>query len=266
LHTGPGLPGKVSQDMQDWDAAPRAFASNPSWIASEVPAATDLWAPDISYFGGQYHLYYSASSFGSNRSCIGHATRASLASGSWSDQGPVVCSRTSDNWNAIDPNAIVDREGKAYLAFGSFWDGIRMIELDENGEREGTALHAIASRGGGAIEAPVIVRRCGYYYLFVSFDRCCQGANSTYNIRYGRSSSVMGPYVDEDGDELLEGGGTLLLEGAGNVRGPGHNTVLFSGTRAFNVYHMYESPGGASRLRVAELVWDADGWPRSGGP
>jgi arabinan endo-1,5-alpha-L-arabinosidase len=270
LHTGPGLPGKTSSDLRSWSAASAVFGSgNPSWIATQVPGATDLWAPDLSRFGGQVHVYYSASTFGSNASCIGHATRASFASGSFVDQGPVICSNhgSDDDWNAIDPNLIVDQDGTPWLAFGSFWSGIKAVRLDQSGARADDEVHALASRGGGAIEAPYVVRRCGFYYLFVSFDRCCDGANSTYNIRVGRATEVLGPYLDREGKPMMEGGGTPLVQGAGRWHGPGHNAVLFTGDGAYNVFHAYDAQaGGASRLRVAELAWDADGWPVSGGP
>ncbi|WP_437923678.1 arabinan endo-1,5-alpha-L-arabinosidase [Sorangium sp. So ce291] len=266
--TGPRLPGKRSTDLLNWSGASSAFgAANPAWVARQVPGATDLWAPDLSYFGGKYHLYYSASTFGSQSSCIGHATRASMTSGSWADQGSVICSVRGDRYNAIDPNVIVDQAGTPWLVFGSFWDGIRAVQLDQNGARVGTQVHALASRGGGAIEAPFVVRRCGYYYLFVSFDRCCSGTESTYNIRVGRSANVLGPYVDRNGTPMLNGGGTVVVQGDGRWRGPGHNAVLFNGKSAYNVYHAYDAnEGGAPKLRVSELAWDDAGWPISGGP
>jgi arabinan endo-1,5-alpha-L-arabinosidase len=270
--TGNGVGAKTSMDLRSFQNAPAVFSANPSWIAESVPGATNLWAPDISHFGGSYHLYYSASTFGMNRSCIGHATREALDSGSFTDQGSVICSNVTtsgDDWNAIDPNAIVDQDGKAWLSFGSFWGGIKLIELDQEGNRVGDTLYSLAARprNDGALEAPFIVRRCGFYYLFVSFDTCCQGVNSTYNLRVGRSASVTGPYLDEAGTEMMEGGGTLLLEGGARWKGPGHNAVVFSGTRAYNVYHSYDAEAnGQSTLRIAELVWDADGWPISAGP
>jgi len=267
FQTGPRIYGKTSENLTQWDGTPSALgATNPAWVADRVPGATDLWAPDVSFFEGQYHLYYSASTFGSNTSCIGHATRPSLSSGSWSDQGPVVCSQSSDDYNAIDPNVIVDEAGTPWLAFGSFWDGIRAIQLTPEGARASDDLHELASRGGGAIEAPFIVRRCDYYYLFVSFDSCCKGADSTYNIRVGRSEDVLGPYVDRDGTPMLDGGGTLLVSGDATWKGPGHNAVIFSGNAAYNVYHAYAASDGAATLRISELVWDAEGWPISGGP
>lgn len=268
MQTGPRLPGKTSTNLLAWSGASSAFGStNPAWIAQQVPGATDLWAPDMSYFGGQYHLYYAASTFGSNTSCIGHATRASLATGSWADHGSVICSGSGNNYNAIDPNVIVDQAGTPWLVFGSFWDGIKAIQLDNNGARVGTTVNSLASRGGGAIEAPFVVRRCGYYYLFVSFDTCCQGVNSTYNIRVGRSQDVMGPYVDKAGTAMRSGGGTLVLQGAGRWHGPGGSGVLFSGTKAYNFYHAYDgNNNGAPTLRVSEIAWDSSGWPISGGP
>jgi arabinan endo-1,5-alpha-L-arabinosidase len=266
--TGNGIAAKVSPDLLAWQQQPAVFAETPAWFQESVPAYAlrSVWAPDVSFFGGLYHLYYSVSSFGSNGSCIGHATRAALGSGAWEDRGPVFCSVPNDNFNAIDPNVILDEAGTPWMAFGSFWDGIEMIRLDLAGARSGTERVSLASRGGGAIEGPFIVRRCGYYYLFVSFDRCCQGADSTYNIRVGRSNALLGPYADREGTLMLSGGGTLVLQGGGDWAAAGHNAVLFDGALAYNVYHAYPAAGGASQLRISELVWDAEGWPISGGP
>ena len=271
--TGNNIGAKTSNDLLSWQGASDVLTggTRPAWLAQQVPGVSNLWAPDISFFGGAYHLYYSASTFGKNRSCIGHLSRASLTSGSWADKGEAICSNVSDkvNYNAIDPNVVVDTNGTPWLSFGSFWGGIQLIKLKETGERDGTSLVNIASRpsAGGALEAPFIVRRCGYYYLFVSFDRCCQGASSTYNIRVGRSANVEGPYVDRTGKAMLEGGGTLVLQGGDRYKGPGHNAVIFSKNAAYNVYHSYDAnSNGASVLRIAELAFDGEGWPVSGGP
>ncbi|WP_437735763.1 arabinan endo-1,5-alpha-L-arabinosidase [Sorangium sp. So ce1335] len=273
FQTGDRLPMKTSSDLLNWQAAGRVFDARPAWLAEQVPGVEDLWAPDISRFGGAYHLYYSASTFGSNRSCIGHATKASLdAAEPWTDRGPAICSNTGatrDEWNAIDPNVAIDEEGTPWLAFGSFWSGLKMVKLTASGERADTELHALASRpdARGALEAPFIVRRCGFYYLFVSFDSCCRGVDSTYKMVVGRSTSITGPYVDREGKAMTAGGGTLLVQGDSRWKGPGHNAVLFSKDRAYNIYHAYNvERNGEPTLRISELAWDSDGWPRSGGP
>jgi arabinan endo-1,5-alpha-L-arabinosidase len=268
--TGDGIGAKTSSDLKAWQGAPAVFSANPAWIATEVPGATNLWAPDISFFGGQYHLYYAASTFGSNKSCIGHATRAALDAGSFADHGSVFCSNaggSKDDFNAIDPNVVLDTDGTPYLAFGSFWSGIKLIALAADGTRSGSELTALADRpsAGGALEGPFIVRRCGYFYLFVSWGACC-GDPWDYNIRVGRSAALKGPYVDKAGTALTKGGGTLLVEGNATVTAPGHNAVIFTGSSAYNVYHALNASHQNPVLRVAELAWDADGWPISAGP
>lgn len=271
FQTGRGIPTKRSTNLVEWRRGPGVFAANPAWIAQRVPGATDLWAPDISHFGGVFHLYYSASTFGSNRSCIGHATAASLEPGAFVDQGPIVCSNyggARDDWNAIDPNVVIDAAGTPWLSFGSFWSGLKLVRLNSAGVRADEVLLSIAGRPGGAgIEAPFIVRRGAHYYLFASFDACCRGVDSTYNVRVGRAADVRGPYVDRAGTAMTAGGGTPLLQGNTRYRGPGHNAVLVDGARAYDIHHAYDAEAnGAAVLRISELVWDADGWPVSGGP
>ena len=262
-----GLSAKTSPDLSSWKGAGGLFGA-PDWLKTAVPGVSNLWAPDISFFNGKYHLYYSGSTFGKNRSCIGHATRTSMTSGAWQDDGAAtICSNvgTTDNWNAIDPNLVLDVDGKPWLTFGSFWGGIELIPLDESGKRSGTTITGLATHGGG-IEAPFMVRRCGYYYLFVSWDKCCDGANSTYNIRVGRSTSITGPFEDKAGVQMSKGGGTLMTQGGGSWRGPGHEAVVFSGKKAYLMYHAYAASNGDSMLRVSELVWDSSGWPIPVGP
>jgi arabinan endo-1,5-alpha-L-arabinosidase len=272
FQTGPRLPTKTSSNLTSWSAGSAVFSANPAWITTQVPGAGDLWAPDISFFGGQFHLYYAASTFGSNHSCIGHATRASLDSGSWTDHGAVVCSNAGsarDDWNAIDPNVVLDGDGTPWLAFGSFWGGLKMVKLDATGARADTTLHAIAARpsAGGALEAPFVFERCGTYYLFMSWDKCCVGVDSTYNIRVGRATSVTGPYVDKAGVALMQGGGTLVTAGDSRWKGPGHNAIIVYGDRTYNVHHAYDAQNsGNPTLRITEVAWDADGWPVSAAP
>jgi arabinan endo-1,5-alpha-L-arabinosidase len=265
-----GLGSETSTNLTSWKSTGRPFAA-PSWLTSTISGVGDLWAPDISQFGGKYHLYYAGSTFGSNKSCIGHATSDSMAGAAWTDDGAAtICSNvgSKDDWNAIDPNVIVDTEGKPWLTLGSFWSGLKVIQLDDSGKRMGTTVTSIANRpnNGGALEAPFMVRRCGYYYLFMSWDTCCKGADSTYNIRVVRGTSVLGPFADKAGTAALQGGGTLIAEGNSSFAGPGGQSVMFTGEKAYLVYHAYAKPSGAITLRIAELVWDSDGWPLPVGP
>jgi arabinan endo-1,5-alpha-L-arabinosidase len=256
-----GIATKSSTNLTSWSSWPAGGGGKGG-----------AWAPDISYFGGLFHLYYAVSSFGSNESCMGQATRAALDTGTWTDKGNVLCSNmgtTKDNWNAIDPNIIVDDAGIPWMDFGSFWGGIKMVKLNMDGSRADTELHDLASGpSGGAVEGPFIFKRCGFYYLFVSFGSCCS-APYNYTIRVGRSATVLGPYVDKDGKAMMSGGGTLLVQGNSSWSAPGHNAVIVYDNRTYNVYHALAAPSGqngVATLRIAEIVWDGNGWPVSGGP
>jgi arabinan endo-1,5-alpha-L-arabinosidase len=272
------IPIRTSSDMRIWKASGFVFESLPSWAGTEIPMARNAWAPDISFFNGKYHLYYSVSSFGSRNSAIGLATSPTLDAGSpsyrWTDEGMVIRSyQDKDDWNAIDPNLVLDGD-TAWLAWGSFWGGIKMRRIDRaTGKLSAadTTLHSLSSRSreqpiGGSVEAPFIVRHDDYWYLFVSFDRCCRGAQSTYNVVVGRSREVTGPYVDKRGKAMSEGGGSLVIEATTPVwRGPGHQAILTDGGKDYMFFHAYfgEGRGRGSALQISTLVWEG-GWPKAG--
>ncbi|KAB1110919.1 family 43 glycosylhydrolase [Micromonospora aurantiaca] len=259
-HTGDGIALKTSADRIAFRNAGAVFPGGAPWTTTYTGGARNLWAPDLSYRNGRYHLYYSASTFGSNRSAIFLATSTTGNSGSWTHEGLVVESRTTDDFNAIDPNLTVDDQGRWWLTFGSFWSGIKMIPIDPaTGRRLGTAMYALANYGPG-IEAPVLVKRGAWYYLYVSFDRCCQGAASTYRIMVGRSASPTGPFVDRAGRDMLAGGGTQILASHGSVHGPGHQAVLADTDGDVLFYHYY-AENGASLLGVNRIGYDAAAWP-----
>jgi arabinan endo-1,5-alpha-L-arabinosidase len=257
---------KTSPDRMTWTNAGSAF-SNPGWFKTYVPANNgDVWAPDISYRSGKYWMYYSVSTFGSNTSAIGLTTCPSLNSPAWTDQGMVVNSTGSNDYNCIDPNAFQDSDGSTWLAFGSFWTGIKLVQVDSvTGKPDAApAIYSIATRTNTAlgIEAPFLFKRGSYYYLFVSWDFCCRGVNSTYNIRFGRASAVTGPYLDQGGTDMASGGGTLLWSGDSRWVGPGAQNVFVDGDTTFLVCHAYDAnDGGRSKLIIRQLYWTSGGWP-----
>jgi arabinan endo-1,5-alpha-L-arabinosidase len=261
-HTGTNVQLKTSSDRTAWRNAGAVFPGGAPWTTPYTGGDTNLWAPDISYRNGQYYLYYSASSFGSPVSAIFLATSSTGASGSWTNQGLVIESNTASNYNCIDPNLVVDAQGNWWLSFGSFWSGIKMVRINPStGKRADSNILSLASRpsAGGAIEAPYITRRGNYYYLWVSFDRCCNGAASTYRTMVGRSTSVTGPYVDRNGVAMMSGGGTEVLASHGSIHGPGHPSVFTDSDADVLVYHYYAN-NGASYLGINLIRYESD-WP-----
>ncbi|HEX2144833.1 MAG TPA: arabinan endo-1,5-alpha-L-arabinosidase [Glycomyces sp.] len=251
-----------TDDGQTWTYEDTVWDVKPQWLTEAVPGVTNLWAPEIFYDEDEatYYLYYSASTFGKQRSVIGLATNTTLNPADpdyeWDDQGQVWESNPGDPYNAIDPT-ILAADGKHYMSYGSWWQGIYQLELDWPSGKvaDGATPIHLAGRGGSGIEAPAIVKHANYYYLFTSWDICCAGADSTYNIRVGRSSSPTGPYVDANGVALTDGGGTLLLGAHGDYVATGGQSI----TNGLMAYHSYHEDGHFD-LGIEAIEWK-DGWP-----
>ena len=301
--TGFGIGVISSSDLQTWRMEPGVLREPPQWAVEAVPGYRGhTWAPDISFHNGLWYLYYSCSTFGKNGSAIGLAVNKTLDPRSpdfaWQDRGMVLQSRRRiDNFNAIDPNLVVDHKGQPWLTYGSFWDGIQLQKLSKKDFQTPVGKPRTISRrigrkltmaelndvtswtvegndtveaGPNAVEAPFILRHGDWYYLFVSFDFCCRGEHSTYKTVYGRSRKVEGPYLDRKGQDMAHGGGTLLFGPCDDYYGVGHCAVYENltpplregdGGRLLFLSHVYEKAyNGRSKLFLRNLRFDSDGW------
>jgi arabinan endo-1,5-alpha-L-arabinosidase len=278
------LPIRCSHDLQEWKMCGFVFESIPAWIHKASPKTKGLWAPDIAYFAGAYHLYYAYSAFGVNISGIALATNETLDPKSpkyhWQDRGRVLESTRADDFNVIDPNIVLDKKGQPWLGFGSFWNGIKMRRIDAATGKPSAndrKLYSLAARvkpanaaparpglpaDWEAIEAPFVVRHGRYYYLFVSWDLCCRGTKSTYRVMVGRAPRVTGPYRDDRGSPMLKGGGTQLLAGNSRWVGPGGESILQCPEGDLIVFHAYDAITGRPALQISTLTW-THGWPHA---
>ncbi|MGA7714258.1 MAG: family 43 glycosylhydrolase [Rhizomicrobium sp.] len=256
-----------------------------SWWASKnttgTGGRTDIWAPSVMYANSTYYQYYAIPVYdtpsvaGSNKgpeAVIALATSTS-PSGPWTDAGQIIasCGTTSGcttGFNAIDPAPYVDTAGNWWLTFGSWYDGIHVLQLDPStGQRlaSNSTLYNIAKRDAGeegSFIFPYTVGGTHYFYYFASINVCCNGVSSTYRIIVGRSTSPTGPFLDRGGLDLMNGGGTILLSTHGNIYGPGGQSVLLVGSQVVLNYHYYDgTDNGVPKLGLNNLQFDADGWP-----
>ncbi|EJD00720.1 glycoside hydrolase family 43 protein [Fomitiporia mediterranea MF3/22] len=256
--TATGIEIRTSTDRIAWTLEGVVFPNGASWTDEYTGTSNgDLWAPDCTYLNGQF--YVKTVSLAYSRSGIFLATSTTGLPGSFVNHGLITSTAPGDSYNAIDPNLIIDGD-QWYLSLGSFWTGIKGTELVPQDGTVTGSLDSLAARSGGttAIEASVIYKNGDFYYLFTSWDQCCQGTNSTYNIRVGRSTSLRSGYVDANGVPLTSGGGTLVLETHDAIVGPGGQDLLTDVDGPILVYHYYTAAGpllGINRLDFSS------GWP-----
>jgi hypothetical protein len=277
---GQGISGITSTDLRNWTAVSAVFPGGPpAWTTNAITNFTGyFWAPDNAYFNGRYNLYYACSEWGTINSAIGLVTSPSLVSPVWTDQGKVIQSNpnfaTTTNtdltaYNCIDPSIMVDINGTVWMSFGSYSDGILIMQLDPStGKRisANSPIYRVSNNGpvffSNTEEGSCLYQHGGYYYLFVNFGGCCAGVNSTYNIRVGRSTSVTGPYYDKSGTNMTSGGGSMFLESTARFIGPGHAAIMNDNGTNWFTYHYYDgNDGGTATLGLARLSWSDDGWP-----
>lgn len=254
---GTGGGGLISEDGWTWHGG----AQRPGGGA----------APDVMKIGDRYLMVYGATGGGLGG---GHNGRIlTMWNKTLDPKSPdfkfteaivVASSDGAEDCDAIDPSLCMAPDGSLWLTYGTYFGFIRLVELDPTtGKRvEGNQPVNIAID----CEATDLIYRDGWYYLFGTHGTCCDGANSTYNIRVGRSRNVTGPYLDHMGTDMLMGGGKLVVAANGRYVGPGHFGLidLGEGVQKFSCHYEADlDRSGRSILDIRALLWK-DGWPVAG--
>lgn len=273
-----------SENMREWVLEGEVFAQFPVWLKEQIPVADHIGAPDIAYYGGRYLLFYQSHKSNTCNAATGLATNTTLDPSDpnyeWVDQGLILrsepfyegvdiyCGNEKATFNAIDAHFTQDSDGKPWLVFGSTIGGIKLVALDPQtlqlaDEHEFITLaQRWLLQDDPIIEAPHIVQRHGYYYLFMSFNHCCLDDKTQYQIRVGRAEKITGPYYDKSGWPLYLEGGTLLIDKDDRFIGTGHNDVYSESGQDWLVHHG-KDPAEAYKayLHIRELNWDKEDWP-----
>ncbi len=241
---------------------------------------TTTWAPDVEYYNGKYYMYYSITkAFGSDESAIGRV-EADAPLGPYSNNRIIISSvgATGDHPNCIDSELFYDKDGKLWMTYGSFFGGVYVKELYNEGENWGLPKEdgwgTLIWRNGyqAGVEGPYVFYNAttDYYYLMVSEG----DLNTVYNMRIARSKNPNGPYTDITGNDVAtqNGKGNKV---AGNYKfsadrgyaAMGHNSVIKDALgRYFVIYHARRQDGETGvtaphNLTVSQLYFNEEGWP-----
>jgi arabinan endo-1,5-alpha-L-arabinosidase len=270
FHTGKGVAIKTSKDRIHWQKAGSVFSSEnlPAWHKKDIPNQDgSLWAPDIHYSNGKYYLYYSVSAWMNFNSSVGLATNTTLDSTNpkykWVDEGQIISYKNGgEGVNVIDPNFITDKNGRAWLFYGSYKAGLRAVEQNPSTGKLLKDPPQITTITTSLGEGVFVIKGPDYYYIFASRGRCCSGLQSTYQMVIGRSKNITGSYLNKEGKSWVDNHYSLFLAGDSTEPGRGHNGFFTEGDTTFIVYHAYtRSANGASLLNIKTLYSDKDGWP-----
>jgi len=283
--TGDGIPGRYSPDLLSWYHANETvfpIGTCPEWVDDYVTGFDgNFWAPDLIKMNGKYYLYYSCFNRPKRgddyyfESAIGVCRSDSLNNPDWEDLGMVISSQTEPTSsgghpvNCIDPGLFRDEDDNVWMVFGSHYGGIFAVQIDPNtGKRTNSTRYPVCGNNGhwNEYEGAQAIYMNGYYYLFVNLGECCAGDDSTYYIIVGRSDSPTGPYVDKNGNDLWNYGGTTVLDTDGKFIGPGHFGYYDNNGQDLVSIHYYDDDssqgdGWPSRLDLLEMSFDNDDWP-----
>jgi len=255
---GTGGGGLISEDGWTWNSG----AERPGGGA----------APDAMKIGDRYLVAYSATGGGLGG---GHAGRVltmwnktldpSSPDFKYTEPIEVAKSINDEDCDAIDAGLLLDpTTGKLWLTYGTYFGHIRIVELNpKTGERmKGNKAKNIAID----CEASTLMYKDGWYYLLGTHGTCCDGSNSTYNIVCGRSKKVTGPFIDNVGRDMMEGGGRMVIAGTGRTWGAGHfgRYVVAEGIEKMSLHWEADlDQGGRSVLAIRPIIWK-NGWPSGG--
>ena len=252
--------GKQSVDMVNWTDGYGKMESMPTWNGYE-----GLWAPDVTRIGDKYVMYYAHSQWMGDlwdKCGVGVAISDNIA-GPYKDLGKLFTSREIGVYNSIDPNLFIEDDGRLFLAWGSYWGGLYIIELSSDGLSIKPGAQKVQLTAPD-FEGCMLHKHNGYYYLFASCGTCCEENKSTYTTVVGRATSLFGPYYDRAGGRMLDGKYHVVISNNRYFKGTGHNAEINTDDAGNDwiYYHAYEekSPGTGRILMMDRVRWEDD-WP-----
>lgn len=256
-----------------WGTGGSPLVSSDGWVWSgEGGARIQVGAaPDMIKIGDRYLCAHSSTGgglggghAGTIRTMWNKTLDPQSPDYQWTEQIQVAESLVDEDCDAIDAGLIMTSDGRLFVTYGTYFGFIRIVELNpETGDR---AEGAVDVNIAVDCEATTMIEHDGWFYLLGTHGTCCDGVNSTYNIVCGRSKSPTGPFIDNVGRDMVEGGGKMVLGCRDGYTGAGHfgRYIIAPGVEKMSFHweaDYYQS--GRSTLAILPIVW-RNGWPEAG--
>jgi len=207
-----GIAVYMSQDLQTWETVPGhrlALDKKDSW------GDRWFWAPEVYAVNGRFYMYYTAN----EHICVA-TSDSPLGPFKQTIQKPMI-----EGEKCIDNSLFIDDDGKPYLFFDRFNDGLNVwvaeLEEDMMTIRTETLTKCIhVSQPWEEVwprvnEGPFVMKHAGTYYLTYSANSY---ESQFYGIGYATADKPTGPWTKYEGNPILQKPGELV--------GVGHSAMF----------------------------------------
>ena len=250
-----GIAVFVSDDLLTWNTpagAPAGLALN----KADVWADQSFWAPEVYHVNGKFYMYYSAN----EHICVA-TSDSPLGPFKQDIQKPMI-----ENEKCIDNSLFIDDDGKPYLLFDRFNDGLNIwvAELENNliDIKPGTMRKCInVSQPWEEIwprvnEGSFIVKRNGVYYMTYSANSY---ESPFYGIGVATATNITGPWTKYEGNPIFQKPGNLVGVGhsAMFTDKEGKLRIVFhahNSTTKIHPRHMYISTVSFGKIAEKEVM------------
>lgn len=262
----PGVRIYRSRDLAHWRLAAKPLDRVSQLDLSAAPESGGVWAPDLSWKDGLFHLVYT------------NTSRWSTAGGPFDTPNFLVtCDRVDGRWSdpvflnasGFDPSLFHDEDGRSFL-LNMIWDGrpgrnpfagIVLQEYDSAARRlAGEARTIFPGTALGSTEGPHLYRRGGWYYLVTAEG----GTSYDHAVTVARSCRIEGPYEAHPRNPILTSSDDPALP----IQKAGHGSFVETQGSEWFLAHLGArplSPRGRCTLGretcLQRLQWTEDGWP-----
>lgn len=238
----------------------------------------NIWAPDVAIINGQRLMYVTLHKTKEDSRIV--VLKETEKPGLFEFANLITWSFDTGIEDTIDPEPVIAEDGTVWLFFGSV-GGIHRVELEKDGlsvKKDAEYIHVAGKTVKEdpsrklVYEGSYLYKHDGYWYLFVSGGFY---NSHDYHMLVGRSETLDGEFLDQDGNKMTDGYATTILSTTEDAFffGPGHNGEIFEDAegKTYILYHCHSkalkptserSDYNPRPMLLQEILWDEKtGWP-----
>lgn len=245
----PCIPISHSKDLIHWKVIGHAI-TNPEWAyLDHLEGGRGYWAPDISYHDGRFYI---TATYRMNDD--GTVYRKQMVTSSDRPEGP-YCEPVFIDEDGIDPSIFTDEDGRRYMLLNR---GARIFEISKDATKKLSEPELLwYGDNKRAPEGPHLLKKDGYYYLFMAEG----GTGMGHRITVARSKTLKGNYEPCPYNPIMR-----QDDEEATIQRAGHGKPVMTQNGEWYMVYLCGRPLEGRTLLGREtamdpITWTADGWP-----